>query len=80
MLLGTLGANFFRNMLVHNGVTRAGKGTLRAGEKVLILAPTLTPYINIEFKDINKMNLNLMVLTQKIIYQKHMKDGAYILC
>ena len=32
MLLGTLGASFLGNLLAHKGTTRAGQGTIRAGQ------------------------------------------------
>ena len=32
MFLGTLGANLLRNILTGKGTTRAGKGTIEAGE------------------------------------------------
>ena len=74
MLLGTLGASFLGNLLTDKikirtgqGTIRAGKGTIRAGQDCqchLILLIS-------EYKRIIKMNLNLVVLIQEIIYLEY---------
>ena len=58
MLLGTLGASLLGHLLTGKGTIRASKGTIRAGEIIL------------ENKSIIKMNLNLMVFIQEIIFLK----------
>ena len=58
MLLGTLGASLLGHLLTGKGTIRASEGTIRAGEIIL------------ENKSIIKMNLNLMVFIQEIIFLK----------
>ena len=63
MLLGTLGASLFGNILAAKGINRAGEGILRAGcgnKKVEIL----------KNKSIIRVNLDLMVFILEIIYPK----------
>ena len=76
MFWSILGASLLGNMFTGKEAiaTRVDKGTIRAGETAvragqdflsrLILQPIL------KFKNLIKMNLNLMVLFQKIIYLK----------
>ena len=58
MLLGTLGASLLGHLLTGKGTIKASEGTIRAGEIIL------------ENKSIIKMNLNLMVFIQEIIFLK----------
>ena len=62
MLLGTLGASLLGNLLTVKDTIRAGEGMIRAGEASHILQLIL------KYKSIIKMNLNLMVFIQEIIY------------
>ena len=55
MLLGTLGASLLGNLLTGKDTIRAGEGTIRVGHK---------------YKSIIKINLNLMVFIQEMIYLK----------
>ena len=55
MLLGTLGASLLGNLLTGKDTIRAGKCTIRVGHK---------------YKSIIKINLNLMVFIQEMIYLK----------
>ena len=62
MFLGNLGASLLRNLLTVKDTIRAGEGMIRAGEVCRILQLIL------KYKSIIKMNLNLMVFIQEIIY------------
>ena len=62
MLLGTLGTSLLGNLLTVKDTIRAGEGMIRAGEACHILQLIL------KYKSIIKMNLNLMVFIQEIIY------------
>ena len=62
MLLGTLGTTLFRNTLPGKSVTRAGKGTIKASQDFWC-HPIL--WLILKYKDIIKINPNLMVLFEK---------------
>ena len=66
LLLGTLAASVLGNVLIRKEVIGAGEGVLRAGQNFNVPHP-LT---NFEIQDINKTNLNLMVVIQEISYLK----------
>ena len=76
MLLGTLGASLLWNMLSGKGTiaTKAGKLTLRAGESTIragqIVRCRIILKLNLKYKSIIKMNLNLVVCVQEIICLK----------
>ena len=67
MLLGTLGASLLQNPLIDKGTIGAGEGTMRAGEDFLCLF--IIQQI-LKYKSIIKMNLDLIVFIQEIIYLK----------
>ena len=62
MFLGTLCPSLLGNLLPVKDTIRAGEGMIWAGEACHILQLIL------KYKDIIKMNLNLMVFIQEIIY------------
>ena len=59
MLLGTSGISLLGNLL-------AGKGTIRSGEGIIRADKNFNKCLN--YKNIIKMNLNLMVYIPEIIY------------
>ena len=65
MLLGSLSASLLGNLLTGKGTIRAGEGTIRAGQDFYLIIWKILKY-----KSIIKMNLNLMVFIQEIIYLK----------
>ena len=67
ILLGILAASILGFTLARNGVIRAGEGVIRAAQNFSMLPHCLT---NFGYKTIIKMNLNLMVFIQKIIFLK----------
>ena len=74
MLLGTLGASLFGDLLTKNlsgKRVRSGEGFLRAGEgiKKKSLMPPY-PLTHFEAKGITKMNLDSMVFILEVIYLK----------
>ena len=74
MFLGTLGASLLGNLLIGKGVIRAGEGIIRAGEGTTRTGQSfqfrLILQLTLKYKSIIKVNLNLMVFIQKIIYLK----------
>ena len=80
MLLGTLGASLLGNLLTVKGTITADEGTIRAVEGTIRAGgsfqccPVLQ--LSLKYKNIMKMNLNLMVFIQENIY---LKCGAYII-
>ena len=64
MLLGTIEASLLGNLLTRKGILRAGSGQNIS---------------NFELQNIIKMNQDLMVFFQEIIYLKKIKDGAYVI-
>ena len=60
MLLGTLGTS-----LLGKDTFRAGKGNIRVGQNFYCC---LIHQENLKYRTITKMNLNLMVFIQEIIY------------
>ena len=67
MLWGTLSASLLKNSLRGKGTIRAGEGTVRGAQDFscqLFLQQIL------KYKSIIKMNLNLMVFIEEIIYLK----------
>ena len=87
MLLGTLGASLFGNLLTGGkGMMRGGEGIVRADEgsatsrakgegakKPLNLLLPFRSLTNIEINNIILMNLDLMVYILEIVYQKQLK-------
>ena len=67
MLLGTLGTSLLGNLLTGKGTSRAGEGTVRAGQDFHC---GFSDSQILKHKSIVKMNLNLMVFIQEIIYKK----------
>ena len=81
MLLGTLGASLLGNILAGKGINRAGKGQeinrasegiVRAGygNTKMDFCFGLILWLIFKYKNINKMNLDLMVLILEIICLK----------
>ena len=74
MLLGTLGASLLGNLLTVKGTITADEGTIRAVEGTIRAGgsfqccPVLQ--LSLKYKNIMKMNLNLMVFIQETIYLK----------
>ena len=67
MLLGLLAASLLGSALTRRGVIRAGKRVVRGDQNFwchLIL------YLILKYKNIIKINLNLMVFFQELIYLK----------
>ena len=62
MLLGTLGASLLGNLLTGKCTIRAGEDTIRADQDFY--------FYTLKHKSIIKMNLNLMLFIQEIIYLK----------
>ena len=67
MLLGTLGASLLRNLLAGQGKIRASECIIKSGH-VFLMPPH--PFEILKTKSIIKMDLNLMVFIQEIIYVK----------
>ena len=74
MLLGTLGARLLGNIVAGKGINRAGEGTVRATkrfgkeqkkQKEFLIPPH--PLTNLKYKNIIKMNQDLMVFILEII-------------
>ena len=71
MLLGTLRATLLGNMLPGEGINRAGDGIIKAGygskesSKNKYFNP---PYVNLKYKNIIRMKLDLMEFFLEIIY------------
>ena len=87
MLLGTLGASLLGSLLTGKGIARAGtgnkkgKGIVRDGtgkEWVFNTTSSFNKIWNTE-RNIIKMNQNLVVFFQEIIYLKKIKNEAYII-
>ena len=73
MLLGTLGAKLSENMLAGKGIVRAGsgKGIVRVGSgKEVDFQCRLILWQTMKYRNIIKMNQDLMVLIQEIISLK----------
>ena len=78
MLLGTLGASLLGNLLGRKGVVRAGSGNKKGREivrassgkkkKGFLMPPY--PLTNFEIKSIIKINQDLIVCFQEIIWLK----------
>ena len=67
MSLGISGRSLLQNLLTGKSTIRAAEGTKRTGE--FFLMPPY-PLKNFQIQNIIKMNLNLMVFIQEIIYLK----------
>ena len=67
VLWGTLGAILFVNMLAGKGLIRAGNGVTRTGQDFQF---HLSLWLILKHKSIIKMNLNIKVFINEIIYQK----------
>ena len=76
ILLGTLGASLLGNLLIGKkvklkksarGVARSGEGMIRVGQNFQC---HIFLKIILNYKDVIKSNLGLMVLSQEIIYLK----------
>ena len=65
MLLGTLGASLLENLLTSKGTIREDEGTIRGGENFYC---HLILYLLLKYKNIIKMNLNLMMFIEEIIF------------
>ena len=67
MLLDTLASSLLRSSLLVRGLIRAAEKTIRAGQdfKYRVILELVLKY-----KNIIKLNLNLMVFIQEITYQK----------
>ena len=76
MVLGTLASTLLGNMLSGKGVLRAGyrnkqgEGVIRAGYNSSVQENSINSIKNLKYKSIIKMNLDLMVFIQEIIYLK----------
>ena len=68
MVVGTLGASLIGNLLTGKGTIRTGEGTIRAGKHFFFCCLIL--FLILKYNSIIKMNLNLMVFIQEIIYLK----------
>ena len=67
MLLGTLGATLLGNMLVDIGVIRTSEETIRAVQGCYTICNTIF-WLILKWIDIIKVNPNLMVFIQEVIY------------
>ena len=74
MLLGTLGASLLENLLAGKGTIKADEGTIRAVEGLIRTGQDFQCFQILKrifkYKSIIKMNLNLIVFIQEIIYLK----------
>ena len=84
MLLRTLGASLFGNMLAGKGIVRAGYGNKQA--KGIVRASYRSKKVNsshhlitLKYKSIIRMNLYLMEFILEIICLKKKKDGPYVI-
>ena len=79
ILLGTLGATLLGNILAGKGINRAEEGVIRAAygnkrqdyEKKNGFLMSSHPLTDFVIKNINKMNLDLMVFIQEIVYKRY---------
>ena len=91
MLLGTLGASLLGNLLIANRIVRAGtgnkkgKGVVRTGtghplssasQKQWDFLMPPHPLTNLKYKNIIKMNQDLVVFPQEIIYLRNKGWGT----
>ena len=67
MLLGNLGTSLLGNILTGKEVIRAGEGTIRPGQNI---SCCIMLSLFLKYKSVIKMNLNLMVFIEEILYLK----------
>ena len=70
----SLGARLLGNLSTGKGTTRPGDGTIRARKKTIGAGRDFSYHLILqqifEYNNIIKMNINLMVIIQEIIYLK----------
>ena len=74
ILLGTLGASLLENLLTGKDTIKADESTIRAVEGLIRTGQDFQHFLILrrifKYKSIIKMNLNLIVFIQEIIYLK----------